>query len=387
MIGSGAGVRIERALAAIPADQWDACAGPDNPFVCHAFLSALEASGSVGPGTGWTPAHLTVRDDAGQLAGAMPLYAKDHSYGEYVFDHNWADAFSRAGGRYYPKLLGAVPFSPVPGPRVLCRDSVAQEQLLKHALGLPEAKDLSSLHVTFIDPGQVEAFAQAGFLIRTHQQFHWSNPGYRSFEDFLAALASRKRKMIRRERVQAVEAGIRIHRLTGAALETQHWDAFWRFYQATSARKWGSPYLTRSFFDLLGQTIADKVLLVLAERDGRWIAGALNLIGTQALFGRNWGCTEHHPFLHFELCYYQAIEAAIELGLKRVEAGAQGEHKLARGYLPVQTTSAHWIVDPGFRRAVAQYLERERAAVADQMVYLEGFAPFRKGVQSSDMED
>lgn len=380
-------LRIAQTLAAVDAAQWNVCAGPDNPFVSHAFLSALEASGSVGAGTGWTPAHLLAETADGALAGAMPLYVKDHSYGEYVFDHAWADAYHRAGGRYYPKLLGAVPFSPVPGPRVLAGDAQVRAALIAQAHQLLAGNGLSSLHVTFIAPDQVADFEAAGYLIRTHQQFHWANPGYRQFDDFLDQLSSRKRKMIRRERKEALAAGIRIHRLSGADLKGEHWDAFWRFYQGTSARKWGSPYLTRDFFDRLGAQMADKVLLVMAERGGRWIAGALNLIGSDALFGRNWGCIEQHPFLHFEVCYYQAIEAAIERGLARVEAGAQGEHKLARGYLPVQTTSAHWIAEPGFRRAVAQYLERERAAVADQMIYLEGFAPFRKDARLEDMED
>lgn len=370
-------VRVADGVAQLDAAQWDACAGTGNPFVSHAFLAALEESGSVGPGSGWQPVPILIDGADGQLVGAMPAFAKSHSQGEYVFDHAWADAYGRAGGDYYPKLQIAAPFTPVPGPRLLLRDDGVAPQLIAGAEALVRQNGLSSAHATFVEDGQLDAFRQAGWAIRTGSQFHFTNPGYASFDDFLGELASRKRRAIRKERAAAI-AGLEIVHLTGDALTEAHWDCFWTFYQDTGARKWGQPYLTRSFFSLLGARMADRVLLILALRDGRPIAGALNLIGQDALYGRYWGCNEDVPFLHFELCYYQAIDAAIARGLKRVEAGAQGEHKLARGYVPVPTYSAHFIANPGFRRAVEEFLDRERQAVASNIAFLGEFAPFRK---------
>ena len=370
--------RVAEGVGAIPADQWDACAGGANPFVGHAFLSLLEESGSVGPGTGWTPAPIVVEDAEGAAAAVAPAYLKTHSQGEYVFDHAWADAWQRAGGDYYPKLQVAAPFTPVPGPRLLLRDPAAAPSLIAALEAVTRQHELSSAHATFIEDAQLPGFEAAGWLIRRGNQFHWQNDGYAGFDDFLAALASRKRKAIRKEREGAL-AGLTVRHLTGSDLTERNWDAFWRFYQDTGSRKWGRPYLTRRFFSLLGERMADKVLLILAERNGRPIAGALNLIGGDALYGRYWGCTEDVPFLHFELCYYQAIDAAIARGLSRVEAGAQGEHKLARGYVPVPTWSAHFIPDKGFRRAVADFLVREREAVAEDQAALAELAPFRRG--------
>jgi len=367
----------------VPATAWDACAGSANPFVAHAFFDALETSGSAVPETGWTPRHLALRKD-GAITGLLPGYIKTHSQGEYVFDHNWADAFARAGGRYYPKWQLSVPFSPVPGPRLL---GAGGSTLLAAATAEAARLGLSSIHATFIEPAQVPVFEEAGFLIRQDQQFHWHNRGYAGFDDFLAGLSSRKRKAIRKERAQAVAPGIRFRRVTGAALGEADWDAFWHFYQDTGARKWGRPYLSRRFFSLLGERMADRVLLIFAERDGRPVAGALNLIGRDALYGRYWGCIEDHPCLHFETCYYQAIDFAIDHGLARVEAGAQGPHKLARGYEPVATWSAHWIAHPGFRAAVADFLERERAAVTQEIAYLGQFTPYRRGPGPGDEED
>ena len=369
--------RFADGVAAIPADRWDACAGTGNPFVGHAFLAALEASGSVGARSGWQPIPIVVDDADGMPVAIAPAYGKSHSQGEYVFDHGWADAWQRAGGAYYPKLQVAAPFSPVPGPRLLLRDEAAAPALIAAIEAVTDQHELSSAHATFIAPAQLPFFEAAGWLIRQGTQFHWANDGYASFDDFLAALASRKRKAIRKERAAAV-AGLTIRHLTGAAIEPRHWDAFWRFYQDTGSRKWGQPYLTRSFFPLLGEALGDRVLLILAERDGVPIAGALNLIGDDTLYGRYWGCTVDVPFLHFELCYYQAIDAAIARGLKTVEAGAQGEHKLARGYVPVPTWSAHYIPDPGFRRAIADFLARERASVAADQEYLGELTPFRR---------
>jgi predicted N-acyltransferase len=360
----------------LPADQWDALTHGGNPFVSHAFLSALEDSGSVGPGSGWQPAPLVIEDGDALLA-ALPAYLKAHSQGEYVFDHSWADAWERARGRYYPKLQIAVPFTPATGPRVLTRNRALAAPLLDFAERFAAANGLSSVHATFVEPDQVPLFEEAGWLLRQDIQFHWENRGYRTFDDFLAALASRKRKAIRKERAAAQE-GLSIERLTGAALRAEHWDAFWLFYQDTGSRKWGRPYLTREAFDLMGERMGDKILLVMAYDGTRPIAGALNFIGGQALYGRYWGCCEDRRFLHFELCYYQAIEAAIELGLSRVEAGAQGQHKIARGYEPAKTTSAHWIADPGFREAIAHFLDRERQGVAIDAEWLGGQTPFRK---------
>ncbi len=370
--------RVAQGVRSVAPADWDACAGTGNPFVSHAFLSILEESGSVAPACGWQALPIIVDGADGKPVAIAPAYAKSHSQGEYVFDHAWADAWQRAGGDYYPKLQIASPFSPVPGPRLLLREDAAAPALIAAIEAMAVQNGLSSAHATFVAPDQLRHFEAAGWLIRAGTQFHWKNEGYASFDDFLAALASRKRKAIRKERASAAE-GLTIRHLTGEALTEAHWDAFWRFYQDTGARKWGRPYLTRAFFSLLGARMADKVLLMLAERDGRAIAGALNLIGADTLYGRYWGATEEVPFLHFELCYYQAIEAAIALGLRFVEAGAQGEHKLARGYAPVATWSAHFLPDPGFRRAVAQFLEAERAAVAQDRAHLEAMAPFRRG--------
>ncbi|HET9510332.1 MAG TPA: GNAT family N-acetyltransferase [Sphingomonas sp.] len=369
--------RIADGVRAVPADQWDACAGAGNPFVSHAFLSILEESGSATARAGWQPVPVVVDGADGQVAGVAPAYAKSHSQGEYVFDHSWADAWERAGGRYYPKLQVAVPFSPVPGPRLLVRDAATAPALIAAVEAVVDQHQLSSAHATFVTPDQVPLFEAAGWLIREGTQFHWTNRGYGSFDDFLADLASRKRKAIRKERAGAVE-GLAIRHLTGAEITEAHWDAFWVFYQDTGSRKWGTPYLTRAFFSLLGERMADQCLLILAERDGRPIAGALNLIGADTLYGRYWGCVEDVPFLHFELCYYQAVDAAIARGLKTVEAGAQGEHKLARGYTPVPTWSAHYLPDANFRRAVAGFLDRERRAVEDEQAFLGEMTPFRK---------
>ena len=369
--------RLADGVRSITADQWDACAGSDNPFVSHGFLAALEESGSVGGRSGWQPIPIVVDGADGKAAGIAPAYAKSHSQGEYVFDHAWADAWERAGGSYYPKLQIAVPFSPVPGPRLLLRDPAAAAPLIAALEAVTDQHQLSSAHATFVSPDQLPLFDRAGWLIREGTQFHWANDGYADFDDFLDALASRKRKAIRKERAAAVE-GLTIRHLTGDAIEPRHWQAFWAFYQDTGSRKWGQPYLTRSFFRLLGETMGDKVLLILAERDGVPIAGALNLIGANTLYGRYWGCTEEVPFLHFELCYYQAIYAAIARGLTSVEAGAQGEHKLARGYVPVPTWSAHYLPDPNFRRAVGDFLQREREAVEAYQEQLAGFAPFKR---------
>ena len=370
--------RIADGVAAVPADQWDACAGTANPFVSHAFLSAMEESGSVGGRSGWQSIPVIVDGADGRPAAIAPAYAKSHSQGEYVFDHAWADAWERAGGSYYPKLQVAAPFTPVPGPRLLLRDPTAAPALIAALEAVTDQHQLSSAHATFVAPDQVGAFEAAGWLIREGTQFHWKNEGYATFDDFLGALASRKRKAIRKERATAVE-GLTIRHLTGDAIGAREWDAFWIFYQDTGSRKWGRPYLTRAFFPMLGAALGDRLLLILAERDGEPIAGALNLIGEDALYGRYWGCTEEVPFLHFELCYYQAIDAAIARGLATVEAGAQGEHKQARGYAPVPTWSAHYIPDPHFRRAVADFLTRERAAVEADQDVLVSMTPFRRG--------
>ncbi len=362
----------------VGAEDWDACAGTVNPFARHAFFSALEDSGSAIVETGWQPIHLIVDGADGRPAGIAPGYAKSHSQGEYVFDHAWADAFERAGGRYYPKLQMAVPFTPATGPRLLLREESAAAALIAGAEAAVAQYGLSSSHATFIAPEQVPLFEAAGWLIRLGEQFHWFNDGYATFDDFLAALASRKRKAIRKERASALD-GVTVEKLSGAAITEAHWDLFWRFYQDTGSRKWGRPYLTRAFFSLVSERMGDDVLLFLARRGGRAIAGALNFVGEDALYGRYWGCTEDVPNLHFELCYYQAIEEAIARGLSRVEAGAQGPHKLARGYQPVATFSAHFIANPGLRRAVAGFLEQERAAVNRDIEALGEMTPFRKG--------
>jgi uncharacterized protein len=370
--------RMESGVDAVSAAAWDACAGADNPFVSHAFLSALETSGSATSAAGWQPLPIVIDGADGTLAGAVATYAKGHSQGEYVFDHSWADAYARAGGRYYPKLQIAVPFTPVPGPRLLTGDDEVASALIKAVEALVARHGLSSAHATFLQPRDIARFEAAGWLIRSGTQFHWANHGYGCFDDFLGDLASRKRKAIRKERAGA-QAGLEIVRLTGSDITEAHWDAFWHFYQDTGSRKWGRPYLTRPFFSMIGETMGDRLMLVLALRGGQPIAGALNFIGGDALYGRYWGCSEDVPFLHFEICYYQAIEAAIELNLASVEAGAQGEHKLARGYVPVTTWSAHYIADPGFREAIADFLVRERRAVEREVEFLGELAPFKKG--------
>jgi predicted N-acyltransferase len=367
-------------IAEIPAAEWDACAGEDNPFVSHEFLSALEDSGSANKRTGWLPQHAALRDAGGRLVAVAPMYAKSHSYGEYVFDHGWAQAFDRAGGDYYPKLQVAVPFSPVPGPRLLSRpDSGVGVEVLAGALVQACGEmGLSSVHVTFCLEPEWAALTAAGWLPRLGKQFHWENEGYGCFDDFLGALNARKRKSLRRERRDAQAAGLQFLTLRGHEITKRHWDAFYGFYQSTVDRKWGSAYLTRSFFSLLSERVGDRVVLMMAEHQGKLVAGALNLMGRDALYGRNWGCIGEWPFLHFELCYYQAIDFAIAHGLKRVEAGAQGEHKIQRGYLPKPTYSAHWIAHPGLRRAIGEFLDRERPAVVAEMDALAAYSPFRQ---------
>ena len=362
-----------------PAD-WDACAGDNNPFVSHAFLSVVEDSGSATSRTGWLPQHAVLRDASGTVVAVAPMYAKSHSYGEYVFDHGWANALERVGERYYPKLQVAVPFSPVPGPRLLRRPGTGVPiGVLANALEQAcEANDVSSVHVTFCEEDEWHALGQAGWLRRMGMQFHWENQEYADFEDFLGALSSRKRKVLRRERRDANAAGLTFHALSGADIKERHWDAFFRFYHATVDRKWGSAYLTRKFFSLLGERLGDRVVLMYAEKDGKPVAGALNLAGSEALFGRNWGCVGDWPFLHFELCYYRAIDWAIAHGLKRVEAGAQGRHKIQRGYLPKPTYSAHYIAHAGLRRAVANFVAEERAGIEHDMKRLAEESPFRK---------
>lgn len=407
-------IRIIKSLADVPAAAWNACAAsnpagdglspqcpelspelststkPANPFVSHEFLSALEQSNSVGGRTGWQPRYLLAEDAEGALLGAAPCYVKSHSRGEYVFDHGWADAFERAGGDYYPKLQVAVPFTPATGPRLLARPGELADAVrggLAQALTeITQESHLSSAHVTFLTEAEWHMLGQRGFLQRTDQQFHWDNPGYESFDDFLGRLASRKRKAIRRERKDALESGITTHWLTGSDLTEEAWDAFFDFYMDTGSRKWGRPYLTREFFSIVGEQMADRILLVMAKRAGRWIAGAINFIGADTLFGRNWGAIEHHPFLHFELCYYQAMDFAIQHKLARVEAGAQGEHKLSRGYLPTTTYSAHFIANPALRRAIADYLTRERAYVEASGEELASYAPFRKDLTDVEQE-
>ncbi len=381
-------VTAHASLADIAAEDWDACACPEaasggrpiDPFTTHRFLSALEESGSVGPGTGWEPRHLVARA-GGRVIAVAPLYAKGHSQGEYIFDHNWAHAYERAGGRYYPKFQIAVPFTPATGRRLLVRPGEelrGRAALVQGAVQLAADNGLSSVHVTFCTEEEAAAGEKMGLMRRVTEQFHWQNRGYADFDAFLADLSSRKRKTIRKERRQANEFGGEIEMLTGDAIRPGHWDAFWRFYQDTGARKWGRPYLTRAFFDLAQERLRDDILLVMARREGGHVAGAMNLIGRDTLFGRYWGCVEHHPCLHFEACYYRAIDFAIAEGLSRVEAGAQGEHKLARGYLPCEVHSLHWIADPGFADAVARYLEAERRAVTQDIEVLTAYGPFRK---------
>jgi predicted N-acyltransferase len=373
-------LRIHGAIDEIPADQWDACAGDINPTVSHVFLNALEESGSATARTGWAPQHLTFADSGGRLIGAVPMYLKSHSYGEYVFDWGWADAYERSGGRYYPKLLCAVPFTPVPGPRLLVAPhapAATRSHLVAGMVELARQRKLSSLHINFPEREDFEAFGEAGFLARIGQQFHWSNNGYRDFDDYLAALNSRKRKAVKKERREALAGGIEIDLLTGSDLTEKAWDAFYKLYLGTTDRKWGSSYLNRKFFSMLGERMPDNVVLFMARRGRDYIAGAFNILGRETIYGRNWGAHREYRFLHFECCYYRAIEFAIDRGLKRVEAGAQGPHKLQRGYLPVPTYSAHWLPDPGFRRAVAAFLDRERDMVEQKIEHLAEYSPFR----------
>jgi predicted N-acyltransferase len=364
--------KVASGVTGLNAHAWDRLAGED-PFLSHAFLSALEDSHSVGPGTGWTPAPILVEDDAHHLVAAMPSYLKTHSQGEYVFDHGWAEAWESAGGQYYPKLQVAVPFTPVPGTRLLGH---RPQQLLAAAEAVTVQNEMSSAHITFIDEDGAAECERRGWLIRHGIQYHWLNRSYGSFDEFLAALSSRKRKTIRKERAAAVD-GIEVRPLRGSEITSVEWDAMWAFYQDTGSRKWGRPYLTREFFDLAGERMGDRVLLFLAIRGGRPIAGALNFLSSDTIYGRYWGATEEVPFLHFELCYYRAIEWAIEHGLSQVQAGAQGEHKIARGYEPVITKSAHFIPNRGFREAIADYLETERAAIANEIEWLRRDLPYR----------
>lgn len=369
---------ISKSVAALPAAEWDALNISRHPFMVHGFLALLEESGSVGPGSGWSPAPIVIRGEDGALAAALPAYLKSHSQGEYVFDHHWADAYERAGGRYYPKLQIAAPFSPVPGPRLLMRDAASAPQLLIAAQNVAEQNGISSVHATFAEEAQLDHFRDAGWLIRKGTQFHWANDGYDNFDGFLAALSSRKRKAIRKER-RGAQAKVDIRVLQGVEIQPAHVAAMWEFYQDTGIRKWGQPYLTREFFDGMVAALGDILVLFLAEQDGVPVAGALNFVGPDCLYGRYWGCNRHVPYLHFELCYYQAIEWAIAHGVPRVEAGAQGEHKLARGYVPTATWSAHYIVDAGFRSAIAEFLERETYAIDRDMEFLGEMAPFKRG--------
>ena len=391
-------IRVIPALVDVPAEHWDRCANPGphdghktnyNPFISHDFLSCLEISKSVSARTGWQPQHLLAETNDGEIIGVAPCYLKSHSRGEYVFDQGWAEAYERAGGDYYPKLQVAVPFTPATGRRLLVAagpdEAVVRSALADGLVELCKVRGASSAHVTFLPEPEWRFLGDRGFLQRTDQQFHWNNSGYQTFDDFLDALAARKRKAIRRERRQAVDNGIDIHPLTGSDLTESVWDAFFAFYMETGSRKWGRPYLTRGFFSLISERMADKILLVMAKRAGRWIASAINFVGSDTLFGRHWGAVEHHPFLHFELCYYQAIDYAIAHGLRRVEAGAQGEHKLSRGYLPTTTYSTHYIADPALRRAIDEYLARERAYVEAAGKELAEAAPFRKDLAEEDV--
>ena len=379
-------------MADICPQQWNECANPDpttyNPFISHAFLRALEDAETVAPRTGWQPQHLVVKDGNDILRGCMPLYAKSHSKGEYVFDYGWADAFERSGGNYYPKLVSAVPFTPVPGRRILARPGkdagIYEDLLLQGAIELTSRYDLSSLHINFLPEQQWHETAESGFLQRTDQQFHWQNQGFGTFDDFLSSLASRKRKAVRKERTQAIANGLTIEHLRGSEITEEHWDAVYMFYMDTGNRKWGRPYLNRTFFSLLGETMPEECLLILVSRDGNYIGGALNIVGGDCLYGRYWGAIEHHPCLHFEICYYQAIEFAIQNKIERVEAGAQGEHKLARGYMPTATYSSHYIPNPSFRRAISSYLDEERSYVERSREMLAQYGPYRRDTDESD---
>jgi predicted N-acyltransferase len=385
-------VEVVARIADVPAEAWDACANPEpagfNPFVAHAFLKALEDAATVGGRTGWTPRHLVLNDGCGRVAGCAPCYLKSHSQGEYVFDHGWADAYMDAGGRYYPKLQIAVPFTPVPGPRLLVRPSgtgsdpsAAREAMLAAAaMELAEGSGISGVHITFLTEGEWTRLGAQGLLQRTNQQFQWRNAGYATFDDYLATLASRKRKDTRKERAQALAGGLTVEWLRGREITETHWDTFFRFYMETGSRKWGRPYLNRKFFSLLGASaVGDRCLLMLAKRGPRPIGGSFHLVGGDCLYGRYWGAVEHQPFLHFEMCYYQAIDYAIAHKLQRVEAGAQGEHKLARGYLPTKTYSVHYLADPALRRAVADFLQRERRSVDAACEVLTEHGPYRRG--------
>jgi hypothetical protein len=384
--GADVAVTITEGIGEIDAAVWDTLANPDpaahNPTLRHAFFRALEQSRSIVPETGWLPQHLTARDANGAIRAILPLYLKSHSFGEYVFDQGWADAYERHGLSYYPKLLAAVPVTPVPGRRLLVADAVADgpyaDALVAATEALVRRGKLSSAHITFLGEAEAERLSKRGWVTRHGQQFHWANDGYGSFDDFLATLASRKRKTLRRERRDALPRGVEIDWLTGKAITEAHWDTFFDFYMDTGGRKWGSPYLNRAFFSLLGELMPENVLLVMCRRAGRHIAGALNLIGGNTLYGRYWGCLEHHPFLHFEACYYQAIDYAIAHKLAGVEAGAGGEHKLVRGYLPVRTYSSHWIADPRFRQAIAEHLVRERRHVEREREVLAEYGPYKK---------
>ena len=372
--------RVISTINEVAAEEWDACAGQTNPFVHHAFLNALEESGSVSAKTGWQPQHLVVNDEDGRMAACLPMYLKSHSYGEYIFDWGWADAYERAGGSYYPKLQAAVPFTPATGPRLLVREDTSNEYynvLIAAMVQLSRQHKVSSLHVTFPPEDQWEMMGNAGFLQRTSKQFHWENRGYETFDDFLGELSSRKRKAIKKERRQVVEQGVKLKALTGDELTEDHWDAFYEYYIDTIGRKWGRPYLTRDFFSILGESMSDLAVLVIAEHEGRRVAGALNLRGSDTIFGRNWGCVEDFKFLHFEACYYQAIDFAIKHELKWVEAGAQGPHKIQRGYLPRTVYSAHWIEDPNFRDAVERFVDQERREVEYEIEGLMGYSPYR----------
>ena len=377
-------VRVEviSRINEVPAAAWDACAGTCNPFIRHAFLNALEESKSVSERSGWGPQHLIVRGADGQIDACMPLYLKNNSYGEYVFDWGWADAYERAGGSYYPKLQCAVPFTPATGPRLLMREGAPANSfdiLIAAVIQLAERHKVSSIHVTFPTKGEWERLGAAGFLMREGKQYHWENRGYATFDDFLSELSSRKRKAIRKERREVADAGVTLERLTGADITEAHWDAFYRYYRSTiDARSWGRAYLNREFFSRLGASMSDLALLVFAKYEGQYIGGAINLIGEDTLYGRNWGCTRDVKFLHFEACYYQAIDFAIERKLQWVEAGAQGEHKIQRGYLPRETYSAHWIADDRFREAVARFLVQERRQTEHEIEALMEFSPYRK---------
>ncbi|WP_435230254.1 GNAT family N-acetyltransferase [Pseudopelagicola sp. nBUS_20] len=381
-------IELHGTLDNIVERDWDSCAcpeaedssAPQDPFITYRFLKALEDSGSVGPGTGWQPRYLSARAN-GEIIAVAPMFLKSHSQGEYIFDQNWAHAYERAGGRYYPKLQIAVPFTPVTGRRLLVRrgfEGIGESALVQGAMQVAVDNEVSSLHITFCAQNEADAGVAMGLMRRAGQQYCWENRGYVTFEDFLASLSSRKRKNLRKERAQAQAFGGDIVWLRGDDIKPHHWDAMWRFYQDTGARKWGTPYLTRAFFDIAHNKLRDDILLIFAMRDGLPVAGAMNMIGRDCLFGRYWGCIEDHPCLHFELCYYQAIDWAIAQKLNRVEAGAQGEHKLARGYLPVQTQSLHWIRDPGFAEAISNYLDAERAAVSEEIEVMTAWGPFRK---------